>query len=138
MPGNGISVTGSVELSGPFFTKDPGKTLRGNVRDMMDALAESMEADVRGAIAANAGSMPNYSGWTWAHTRGRTVSRSGKRWGTWARVSAYTEDLGAKDAIRTKAAAATIERRWHPWRKAKSNVYRARALLTADLTKGLE
>lgn len=133
-----VGVTTSVELSGPFFRRDPGKTLRGNVRDLMDALSESMEADVKSAIAGHAGSMPGYSGWSWAHTRGRTVSVSGKRWGTWARVSAYTADLGAKDAIRTKAAAATIERRWHPYRNAKRNVYRARPLLTADLTKGLD
>lgn len=135
---DGVRVTSEVELSGPFFRRDPGKTLRGNVRDLMDALADSMESDVRSEISAHASSMPGYSGWTWAHTIGRTVSRTGKRWGTWARVSAYTENLDAKDAKRTKAAAATIEARWHPWRKAKSNVYRARALLRADLTKGLD
>lgn len=132
------TLTTDVTLEGPFFRRDPGKTLRGNVRDLMDALAEQMQSDVRTEIAAHAGSMPNYSGWTWAHIRGRTVSRTGKRWGTWARVSAYTEDLDAKEAKRTKAAAATIERRWHPWRAAKRNVYRSRALLTADLTKGLD
>jgi hypothetical protein len=133
-----VSLTTDVDLDGPFFRRDPGKTLRANVRDLMDALAEDMESDVKDAIAANAGSMPSYSGWSVAHTVGRTTSISGKRWGTWARVSANTSGMSAKDAIRTKAAAATIERRWHPYRKAKSNVYRARALLTADLVKGLE
>ena len=133
-----VRVTSDVTLSGPFFTRDPGKTLRANTRDMMDALAAELEGEVRADIAGNAGSMPAYSGWSWAHTRGRTVSRSGKRWGTWARVSAYTGDLAAKQAIRTKAAAVTIERRWHPYRKARRSVYRARALLRADLTKGLE
>jgi hypothetical protein len=131
-------LTTDVTLSGPFFTKDPGKTLRANVRDLMDALAEQMEGDVKDAIAANAGSMPQYTGWSRDRTVGRTVSISGKRWGTWARVSANTEGMSKADAIRTKAAAASIERRWHPYRKAKSNVYRARALITADLTKGLD
>lgn len=128
----------TVSLEGPFFTKDPGKTLRGNVRTLMDALAESMESDVRSAIEANEGSMPFYTGWTHDHVVGRTESLSGKRWGTWARVSANTSGMSAAEAKRTKAAAAGIERRFHPFRKAKSNVYRARALLTADLTKGLE
>jgi hypothetical protein len=131
-------LTADVTLSGPFFTKDPGKTIRANVRDLMDQLAEQMEGDVRNAISANAGSMPAYTGWSRDHTVGRVHSVSGKRWGTWARVSALTEGMGKADAIRTKAAAASIERRWHPYRKAKSNVYRARALITADLTKGLD
>lgn len=130
-----IEVTTRTE--GPFFTKDPGKTLRGNVRTLMDKLAEAMEADVRGEVAAHASSMPGYSGWSWAHTIGRTESYAGKRWGTWAVVSANTRGMTAADAIRTKAAAVTIERRWHPFRKAKSNVYRLRPLLTADLTEGL-
>ena len=132
------AVSVSVDLSGPFFTKDPGKTLRGNVRDLMDAMAEWMEGQVRDDISAHASDMPAYSGWSWAHTVGRTHSLSGNRWGTWARVSANTGGMSAKDAIRTKAAAATIERRWRPYRDAKSAVYRARPLITANLTKGLE
>ena len=56
----------------------------------------------------------------------------------WAAVGAVTSGMSAKDAIRTKAAAATIERRWGPYRRAKSAVYRSRALISADLTKGLE
>jgi hypothetical protein len=131
-------LSATVTLSGPFFERDPGKTLRGNVRSLMDALAESMESDVKSGIEANEGSMPFYTGWTTQHVVGRTVSLSGNRWGTWARVSANTSGMSAADAKRTKAAAAGIERRFHPFRKAKSNVYRARALLTADLTKGLD
>lgn len=132
------AVAVSVELSGPFFTKDPGKTLRQNVRDLMDAMAEWMESEVRDDITAHAGDMHTYTGWTWAHTVGRTHSLAGKRWGTWAKVSANTGGMGRSDAIRTKAAAATIERRWHPYRNVKSAAYRARPLITADLTKGLE
>ncbi len=132
------SVTTKVTLAGPFFTKDPGKTLRANVKDMNDQLAEWMEGEVRGLIESAAGSMPFYTGWSRDHTIGRTSSLGGKRWGTWAVVSANTAGMDAKDAIRTKAAAATIERRFHPYRRVKSGVYRSRALLTADLTKGLD
>jgi autotransporter-associated beta strand protein len=69
---------------------------------------------------------------------GEVYNLGGGRWGTWAVVSANTAGMSAKDAIRTKAAAATIERRWHPFRNVKGAVYRARPLLTADLTKGLD
>jgi hypothetical protein len=135
---DGVGVTTKIELEGNFFKRDPGKTFRANVRDMLDELAAWMEAEVRDEITAHAGQMPGYSGWSWAHTVGRTSSNSGKRWGTWAVVSANTAGMSAKDAIRTKAAAATIERRWHPYRRVKSAIYRARPLITANLTEGLE
>ena len=76
--------------------------------------------------------------WTADSIVGRTESNSGKRWGTWAVVSANTAGMSKADAIRTKAAAATIERRWHPFRQVKSAVYRARPLIRANLTEGLE
>jgi hypothetical protein len=125
-------------LSGDFFRRDPGKTLRQNVRSMLDALAAEMERIVQDEIAGHAGGMPRYTGWTRAHTVGRTESYSGKRWGTWAVVSANTQGMSKADAIRTKAAAATIERRWHPYQRVKSAVYRSRALVRANLTEGLE
>ena len=127
-----------ITLEGDFFKRDPGKTLRQNVRDMLDELAAWMESEVQSGIASKAGSMPAYTGWSHEHIVGRTSSLSGHRWGTWAVVSANTEGMGRTDAIRTKAAAATIERRFHPFRQVKSAVYRARPLITANLTKGLE
>lgn len=133
-----VGVAAKVTLDGAFFTRNPGKTLRANVRDMMEALAAEMEKEVKGIIGAAAGSMPHYTGWSYDHTIGRVESYSGKRWGTWAVVSANTQGMNAKDAIRTKAAAATIERRFHPYRRVKGGVYRLRPVLTANLAKGLE
>lgn len=133
-----VSTTTKVTLEGNFFRRDPGKTLRANVRDMLDELAAWMEGEVQSQVSGHAGSMPAYTGWSRDHTVGRTESLAGKRWGTWAVVSANTEGMSKADAIRTKAAAATIERRWHPYRAVKSGVYRSRPLLTANLTEGLE
>ena len=133
------SVTTTVTLEGNFFTHDPGKTLYANIGTMLDALAGDMEQAVRGEISAHAGSMPYYSGWSWAHTEGYTTSpKTGKHWALWAAVAAVTQGMSTPDAKRTKAAAATIEKRWHPYRKVKSAVYRSRALISADLAKGLE
>jgi hypothetical protein len=128
--------TAKVTLEGPFFRKDPGKTFRGNVRDMMDNLAVEMEREVRRQTDAHAGQMPNWTGWSADHVHGFTEWNID--WGTWAAVQAYTKGMSVKDAKRTKAAAATIERRWHPYRSVKSGIYRSRALITADLAKGLE
>ena len=120
----GVSVTTKVELSGNFFVRDPSKTLYRNIGDMLEALA---------------GEMPGYSGWSYDHTVGYVKSGlTGKRWATWAAVGAVTAGMSKKDAIRTKAAAASIERRWHPYRRVKSAVYRSRSVLSADLARGLE
>ena len=133
-----MGVTTKVTLDGNFFRHNPGKTFRQNVKDMLDELAPWMQSEVRGVIEAHAGSMPFYTGWSEERVEGRTHSNAGKRWGTWAVVSSNTAGMSARDAIRTKAAAAGIERRWHPYRLVKSAVYRARPIIAADLSKGLE
>lgn len=135
----GVAVTTRVTLDGDFFRRDPGKTLYANIRDMLDGLAEEMQKAVRSDIEARQGAMPYWTGWTRDHVYGYTTStRTGKRWATWAAVTTVTTGMGAKEAIRTKAAAASIERRFHPFRRVKSAVYRMRPVLTANLTRGLE
>lgn len=132
-------VTTKVTLDGAFFTRDPRKTVRGNIRDMLDSLADWMEETVQSDIAGHAGQMPFYTGRTRDSIDGYTTSKkTGKRWGLHAAVGAVTFGMDRKNAIRTKAAAATIERRWHPFRRVKSGIYRARPLINANLTKGLE
>ena len=105
---------------------------------MMDDLAAEAERDIKGQIAGRAGSMPAYTGHTYDSIVGRTESLTGKRWGLTMVVSANTNGMGRAEAIRTKAAAATIERRWHVFRKTASAIRRARAVLGANLTKGIE
>jgi hypothetical protein len=127
-----------VDFSGPFFQRDPARTIRDNIRDLMAALAEEGERDVRGQIEQRAGSMPNWTGWTRDHVKGRTASLSGKRWAVTAVVSADSSGMSGATAIRTKAAAASIERRWGPFRKTSTTMRRARAAINANLTKGIE
>lgn len=126
-----------VDFSGPFFDRDPRKTIRSNIRDMMDRLAAEGERDVKQQIAGRAGAMPHYTGWTHDRVRGRTESLSGKQWAVTAVVSTDTSGMSARDAIRTKAAAASIERRFHPFRRTTSAMRRSRAVLGANLVKGL-
>lgn len=126
------------DFGGPFFTRDPKLTIRSNIRSMMDALAAEAEKDVQGQIAGKAGSMPHYTGWTRNHVVGRTSSLGGKRWAVSAVVSANTSGMGARDAIRTLAAAASIERRWRPFARTASAMRRSRAAINANLTRGIE
>jgi hypothetical protein len=127
-----------VDFTGPFFTKDPAKTLRQNIADMMDRLAAEGERDVKQQISGRSGSMPGYTGWTHSRVRGRTSSLGGKRWAVTAVISTDTSGMSARDAIRTKAAAASIERRFHPFRRTSTALRRARAVVAANLTKGME
>lgn len=139
MPSDGVAVTAKVTLEGPFFVKNPGKTFYQNLGDMLAKLAEEMQTEVEAQIAAHASEMPFYTGWSHDHAVGYTTSaKTGKHWATWAAVGSVTAGMGRDDARRTKAAAASIERRFHPYRNVKAGVYRARALITADLTRGLE
>lgn len=140
----GLTSTGAkrvdlrASLEGPFFAADPSKTVRGNIRDMMDALSAEMEKDVKAQISAAAGQMPGWSGWSLEHVVGRTASYSGKRWMVTAVVSENTNGMDAKTAIRTKAAGASIERRFHPFGRTSRAVRASRAVLAANLTKGIE
>lgn len=134
----GENTTIYVELSGPFFTRDPGKTLYANIGEMLTELGEELQEGVRSDIAGHEGDMPYWTGWSEDHVLGYTTSRlTGKHWATWAAVGSVTAGMDRDKAIRTKAAAASIERRFHPFRRAKSAVYHARAILSADLAKGL-
>lgn len=133
------NVTTKIELSGHFFERNPGKTLYKNIGDMLQGLSGEMERLVADDIRSHEGSMPYWTGWSADHVKGYTTSpTTGKHWTLWAAVGSVTAGMDRKQAIRTKASAATIERRWHPYRRVKSAVYRARAVISADLTKGLE
>ena len=135
MPSKDKYTSVSVDLSGPLFEVDPGKRVIENIRDFLEALADYGQEHVRKDIAAKAGRMPNYTGWTYDRVRGRVESTTRRKWYLHAVVSAYTADLGRTDAIRTKAAAASIERRWHPFRRA---AFASRAQIKKlDLAKGL-
>lgn len=135
---SGVSLQSKVELSGNLFTHDPGKTLYQNIGTMLDGLADEMEGIVRADIVSRKGSMPYSIGWTERHVMGYRVGRTGKHWAVWAAVGLPTTGMDKATAIRTKAAAAGIEARWHPFRLVKSAVYRAKALLSANLARNLE
>jgi hypothetical protein len=132
-------IQGEVALSGPFFTRNVRKTVRQNISDFEDAIAAFGQERARTLIQARQGAMPNYTGRTRDRTVGRTraeARRGGKKWQVTAVISANTDGLGRRDAIRTKAAAAGIERRFHVFR---STTFAIRARMqTVNLTRGLE
>jgi hypothetical protein len=126
----------TLDLSGPFFQRDPGKTVRGNIRRMMEGLAEEGQAAVRDQISSHV--YKRSTGWTRDHAIGRTQAYSGKQWFLHAVISANTDGMSRDDAIRTKAAASSVERRFHPFRRVATAMRSAKAVLGANLVEGIE
>lgn len=137
-----------VDFSGPFFQHQPGKTLRANIAQMMDALGHEMESDVQGQIASAQGSMPDWTGFAFDHVLGRASSLSGKKWAATAVVSLSTRGLSGPEAVALLASGAGrhggqhgrapgIETRFHPFSRTARSVRNSKALL-ADLAKGIE
>jgi hypothetical protein len=132
-----------VDFRGPFFQRDPNKTFRANIRDMMDKLSEEAERDVRLQLEVGQGSRLPLGGGVRpgrvsAHVVGRTKSLAGKRWQVTAHVSVRPPAGATRpQAIKLMAAASLLESRLHPFRRTAGRVRRARAVISANLTKGL-
>lgn len=125
----------TVDLSGPLFQRDPSLTVKGNIRRMMQGLAEEGEKAIQSEIGTL--NLPRSKGWTQAHAVGRVTSYAGKRWWLNAVISANTDGMDRATAIRTKAAASSVEGRYHPFRRTANALKRSRAVLSANLTEGL-
>lgn len=126
-----------IDFSGPFFEGDPAKTFRANIRDFMDVVVEKGEEDVRRQIEHNRDRMPHYTGHTAARVRGRTKNLAGRRWATTGVVSMDTREMSRTEAIRTQAAASSIEGRFHPFRRTTAAIKRGRKVAMERLLKGL-
>jgi hypothetical protein len=130
----------TIDMSGPFFTKDPKKTFRQNVRDMMDQLAEAGESDVKAQLQAGAGSRAVISHGVSPdrvseHVVGRTKSISMKRWALTAVVSVNNIGLSRQGGIALMAAASRLESQTHAFRKTAARARKVSKM--NDLTKGL-
>lgn len=90
-----------IELSGPFFERDPRLQWRDNVKAFMDRVADIGEAEVQRRLSRGASAAA-----TRDHVVGRTRALSGRRWACTARVSVSTAGLIAPAAIRRQAIAA--------------------------------
>lgn len=131
----------TVDLSGPFFQRDPGLTLRGNIERMMEGLAEEGERLVRTDLGRGEGQRYPLGlglGRVRQHAIGRVRSLQGKKWRASAVISVNNSGLTQKQGIKLMAAASYLESRLHSFRRTSSAVRRARAVVTANLAAGLE
>lgn len=133
-----------IELSGPFFQRDPGLTLRGNIERMVQAIADEGASSARQSLQAGEGSRATITALgdrVSDHVIGRTharPSRGGRQWRASAVVQVYNEGLDAASSRSLMAAASSVERRVRTFRSLAGSLRRSRAVLTANLTAGIE
>lgn len=131
----------TISFDGPFFTADPGKTFRQNVRALMDAIAAEGERDVvaqlrageprRLPVSHDVGRVADY-------VRGRTTSLAGKRWAVTAVVSLNNHGLSQVQGTALMAAGSLLEARLGAFRKTKNRIGRGRKANMAELLRGIE
>lgn len=128
----------TIDLSGPFFERDPALTFRRNVRELMDQIAEAGESDVKAQLAQGQSSRYPLGmglGRVSVHVVGRTQSLAGKRWAVTAVVSPRTTGLDAKRAIKVMAAASWLEESTGAFKRSASRIRKASKL--NNLTEGM-
>lgn len=119
-----------IELEGPFFTHDPGLTLRGNIRKMMAGIAAEGEAAVKAVYPVGP------TGRGRAGVVGRVASLTGKPWMASAVISethVYPWPHGSQKQYR----GGKTERKYHMWRNTYRALQSSRTVLRADLGVGV-
>ena len=135
------AVTATFDMSGPFFRVDPGKTMLENVHTMMTGIAAEGAKMAGQNLMIGSGRralVRSTDDRVADHVIGRTHSISGAEWLTAAVVQVSKEGLSREQATSLMAAGSYVEGRTHGVRKATTQIRRARAVLNANLTKGME
>lgn len=122
----------TIELSGPFFTKDVKKTFQANVRAMLEAMAEEGQTDVQSQFTGHIDTGEGVSG-----VKGRVHGLSGKPWEQTMVISQqhiYPWAHGGSKQYR----GGRLEAKVHMFRRTATRLRKSRAVNVAELTKGLE
>lgn len=128
-----------VDFKGSFFRGDPRKKVEQNIADLMDALADEADRDVTVQVrVGEAGRRPISSGVQPARVAQHVVGRPAGRPHTAAVVSIRNRGFSRKQGIALMAAASRVESKTHAFRRTAGRIRRARAIIRANLAKGLD
>ena len=134
-------ITTTIDLSGPFFRKDPRKTFRQNAREMLARVAEEAEADVKAQLQQGESARAPMRGIhpvrVSGHVIGRVKSLKGKAWALTAVVSVNNSGFTKRQGTTLMASAAVLERRTHAFRRTTSRLRRSKKANMTELLKGL-
>ena len=125
------SAKATIDVSGPFFQRNPELTMEGNIRRMMAGIALEGEKAVKSAYPTG----PTGAGRR--GVKGRVKSLSGKPWMATAVIS-QTHVYKWPGAGPKEYRGGKTEARYHMWRAAYRSLARSRAVIVANLTAGLE
>lgn len=132
----------TIDLTGPFFERDPAKTVRQNIREMLGALAAEGERAVKAASPVGPGYEGAPAGSFRAGVVGRVESLTGRPWALHAVISqqfAYpwgTRRGGQRADAQYRGG--KLERKYHMFANVRRDISAARAVASANLSKGLE
>jgi hypothetical protein len=130
-----------IDFTGPFFlNKDPGGTLFTNTRTMMLGIATEGQAVARHNLMVGSSKRDLVSAThdrVADHVVGRVRSVYNKDWWASAVVSVTNMGLDRTNAVSVMAAGSELESRTHTFLNIRRSVRDFRAILQADLTKGL-
>lgn len=129
-----------IDVSGPFFRKDPGATIRQNVQRMLAALASEGELAIRGELGASHAPISGLGTHVNQYVHGRIISvePAGHVWTYHAVISVNNVGFTPAQGIALMAAASVREGQTHAFKRVASGLRSARAVLRANLTEGLE
>lgn len=136
-----VTVSTHVDLEGPLFRRDPGLTLRGNIRKMMAGVAAEGERIARQNLGAGQSGRAPISALgdrVADHVHGRTESLRGKQWMATAVISVNNSGYSQAQGISLMAAASNVERQTHAFRSLYRDLQGSRAVARANLTAGIE
>lgn len=138
-PGVGGGI--QINFSGPFFQKDPEKTILENVEKMMQGIAEEGSEAARGGLmvgAAHRAPIRALGDRVADHVIGRVSSLTGRKWQTAAVVQVLNRGFSGAEARSLMAAASSVEGETRAFRSVARQLRSARAVLRANLTQGIE
>lgn len=136
-----VSSVPTIDFSGPFFTKDPEKTIIDNVQKMMQGIATEGATAARTGLASGQQSralIRELGDRVSDHVIGRVESRTGKEWHVAAVVQVYNQGLSAAESRSLMAAASYVARQTRAITDVTRQLRAARAVMTANLTAGIE
>lgn len=121
----------TVDLSGPFFRGDPSRTYLANLQRMLKGIAEEGERTIQSAYPVG----PTGDGRR--GVRGRVSSLTGRPWLATAVVS-QTHVYPWPSSGQAQYRGGKTEARHHMFRDTARSLRSSRAILSANLTAGIE
>lgn len=125
-----LALKTTIRFEGNFFEKDPASTVRQNIRAMLAALVKEGASDVQDHYPVDTGAGR-------AGVVGRVASRTGKPWMLHGVIS-QTHPYAWAGGGQRRYLGGKSEGKYHMFRRTASRVRAMRAVISADLTKGLE